>query len=388
MAELFEIIPTSSGQVVSPSTALAVSSVYACVRLLAGSLASLPLKLYRLKPDGSRESIRDESLWWLFNEQPHPRWSAASAWEYWFASVLLRGDAFAWIDRAQAAGRYEIKQIVPLPADSVVVEVEGDRLKYFFWFDGRMKKVDQDDMLHFPGLGFDGLRSMSVIQYGARNAIGIAMAADAHSGKFFDSGALQRFVLTQPRKLSPEQKEDLRTEFSARYGSGDSDSVKPIVLTEGTELSTISLSSRDAQLIESRQFQTEDVARAFGVPPFMIGHTEKTTSWGSGVETMGRGYLIFTLQPHITRFEQELNRKLFRKAGKFFEFQVDGLARADMKSRNDAYRQAIGGSQGPGWLTINEVRKFENLPPIEGGEKLYVQMDKANEAVTPPAGKE
>src|SRR5205814_313822 len=145
-----------------------------------------------------------------------------------------------------------------------------------------------------------------------------------------------------------------------KYGGADN-SHKPLVLWGGMTAKELSLNAEDAQLLESRRFQVEDIARAFGIPPFMLGATDKTTSWGSGVEHMGQGFLTYTLQPHLNRFQQEINRKIFRISRYFVEFNTAGLLQADAQGRAKFYREAIGGSQGPGWMKINEVRRLENL---------------------------
>lgn len=366
MAEIFGTVPTASGVAVTPENAMQVSAVYACTRLLAGAVSSLPLETYRRSVDGRREEVLNDPLWWLLNEQPNPRWTSASMWEWVVASVLLRRDGYAWIRRNANGG---IVELWPLNPTQVQVERVGNELRYYAVEDGRAYGIHQDDMLHFAGFGFDGIRSMSVIEYGARQATGIAFSADVHSGTFYHGGATQKYVIKSPSRLNQGQIDDLRARFMERYSVANA--TAPLVLTEGLGVDTISMSAVDAQLIESRKFQVEDIARAFGVPPFMIGNQEKTTSWGSGVEMMGRGFLVFTLQPHLKRWEQEINRKFFRNAGKFACFNVDGLSRADMKTRFDAYRQAQGGSQGPGWLSANEIRTMENWPTKEGEDGLY-----------------
>lgn len=364
MADIFSLPPTASGMNVTPVTAMRVSAVYACVRLLSGSVAQLPIPVYRKRRNGARSEVVDDPLYWLLNEEPNPRWQSAAMWEYLVGSMLLVGDGFAWIKRRKGGLSPEIDEIWPLNPNSVSVERRDNRLAYFWTEDGKAYGADQDDVLHFTGFGFDGLRSLSVISWGAREATGIALAADNHSGAFYSQGAAQRYVIKAPGRANQEQVDRLREQFAQRYFGADNN--KPLVLWEGLDVSTISMSAVDAQLLESRKFQVEDIARAFGVPPFMIGDTEKTSSWGSGVEHMGRGYLIFTLQPHLIRFQQELNRKLFRKAGKFVEWNTDGFLRADMKARFDAYRQAMGGSAGPGWMTADEIRELENMAPLGG----------------------
>lgn len=371
-AQLLKLIsydPTPSGAVVSAETAMRVSAVYACVRVIAGAVASLPCHLYTSTEDGGRKKLPKTDLWYLLNEQPAVDWTAASMWQWVVQSILLRGDGFVWIKRPTIKST-AISSLVPLDPSNVTIQDTPEGRQYVFHYDGKMVAAYSDDVLHFPGLGFDGKRSLSVIQWAGRNAIGAAMRTDEYTGKFFAQGATPSIIIRAPGKMSDQQINRLRELWSERVG-GASNAHLPLVLTENLDAKEISVSPEDSQLLETRQFQVVDIARAFGVPPFMIGETEKTTSWGSGVEMMSIGFVRYTLGPHLRQFEQELNRKLFRRAPRFLEFSVEGLLRGDSKARSDFYRQAIGGSSGPGWMTTNEIRAIENLPPIEGGETLY-----------------
>lgn len=378
--EMLYFSPSAAGVAVTPETAMRVSAVYACVRIIAGSIASLPLHIYERTPEG-RNKV-DVPLWWLLNQQPTPQFSAAAWWEYVATSVLLCGDAFARIVRNKAM---EIVEIVPLHPDSVIVEKKNGQLVYFIQlWDGEKiirRGVSQEDMLHFPGFGFNGLRSLSVIRSAAQNAIGTAISADRFSGKFFANGAMPSFIFETEGKMDADKQRELRETF-LQVAAGTDNAFKPFVLTQGMKAKEISLKPEDSQLMEARKFQVIDIARAFGVPAFMIGETEKTTSWGSGIEHMSLGYLKFTLQPHLTRWEQEINRKCFDPDRYFSEFNVSGLLRGDDKGRAEYFRQAIGGSQGPGWMTINEVRRLDNLPPIDGGNQIYDPKKGTND-VTP-----
>ncbi|MET3132872.1 HK97 family phage portal protein [Oxalobacteraceae bacterium GrIS 1.11] len=360
--------PAFSGQVVTKETAMRVAAVYACVRLIAGSIASLPLPIYERTTQG-RKQVVDHPLFWILNEEPTPRFTAATMWEFLTKSVLLRGDGFAWVKRNRAG---VVNELVPLDPDFVIVERQGNRLVYFVQDGGARIGVDQDDMLHFPGFGFNGLRSMSVIQWAAKQSIGIAMAAEEHSARFFSNGMSPSYAITSTKVMKEDQLERLRQQFSEK-ASGTSHAHKPLVMEGDLTIKELSLSAVDGQLLEARKFQVIDIARAFGVPPFMIGEAEKTSSWGTGIEQMTLGYVKFTLSPYLAKWEQELNRKLFRRAKNFVSFDLAGLLRGDDKARADYLRQAIGGSQGPGWMTPNEVRHEEYFLPVsdESGDKLY-----------------
>jgi len=366
MMSIFSDLGSYSGVSVTPETAMRLSSAYRCSALIAGAIASLPWPVYRSAVDNeTREKARDHPLWWLLNNEPSPRWSAATFWEHMTGCMLNRGDGVAIIVRNKAG---DATELLPLPPGCWTNAIVEGRIRYYVddpYGDGRARGFDQDDVLHFPGYGYNGLRSMSVVRWAAYQAIGNAIAMEEYAGNMMKTGALQKVVITSPGDLSPEQLSKLRELWAEKYG-GSANSGRPMVLYGGMEAKTISLSAADSQLLESRRFQVEDIARAYGVPPFMIGSTEKTTSWGSGVEAMSLGFLKYTLLPHLTRFQQEINRKCFRISRYFVEPNVDGLLAADAKGRSEAYRQAIGGSQGPGWLSIDEVRAKENMPPLGG----------------------
>lgn len=276
-----------------------------------------------------------------------------------------------------------------MPWSAVRVEREQgqdvDRLKYYLQDGMRTWGADQDDMLHFPGFGFNGLRGMSVIRYAARNAAGTAMAMDEYSGRFFAGGAHPSVVLSTEKAMKPETIEALREAFANRYSGVQNAHRLPLVLTEGMKADALSLTAEDAQLLEGRKFQIVDIARAFGVPPHLIGETSASTSWGTGIEAMGRAFVAFSLQSHLVRIEQELNRKLFRTAAYFLEFNRDALLEGDSQGQAKLFRAALGGpGQGPGYMTIDEVRKLKNLPPLGGScAQVYFPPDKSSSSTAP-----
>lgn len=365
-------IPNNAGVPVTESTVMNVSAVYACIQLISGAMASLPLPIYERTTTG-RQRV-DHPLWWLLNEQPLPRCSASTFWRYMMTSKLLHGDGFALIKRKSAFSP-EIVSITPWHPLAVNVYLNGDRLAYQFinYIGGQgieSQMYDQDDVLHFTGVGFNGLRSVSPLRHALRNAAGIALAADKYSAEFFSASAKPEIVIkTEMAKLSTEQK-DLIIDAWKSIQQGDR--TRPGVLGAGMSLQELTINAEEAQLLQSRMFQIEDIARIYGVPPFMIGHTQNTTSWGSGVEQMGIGFVKYTLSQHIVDAEQEINRKLFLTEKNFCEFNTAGLERGDIKTRNESYRIGLGRAGEPAWLTVNEVRLAENLPPIEGGNVLFV----------------
>ena len=372
--DAFGVSQNTSGMTVTATTAMRVSAVAACVSKIAGAIISMPLHIYRLDGDVPDRMPRD-ALWYLLNEQPSQQFTSSSHWEGVSMAQLLRGDAYTLIRRGINGN---VKELLPLPWGSVSpIRSVDSGVRYYVnlpshgiatWFDA-------SDILHFPGLGFDDvtMRSMSVIQYGARSAIGNALAMDSYSGKFFENGAHPSIILNAAGKMSSEQVTALQNAFVNKYSGAENAHRLPLVLTEGLQAKEISLSAEDAQLIEARQFQVLDICRAFGVPPHLVGETTGSTTWGSGIESMGRSFVTYTLQPWLRKIEQELNRKLFpRDTGRFVEFYRDALIEGDSAAQASYFRSALGGpGAGDGHLTINEVRKIKRMPPIAGGDEVY-----------------
>lgn len=377
-------LPTASGVHVTPETAQQVSAVYACVDRISGGIASLPCQIYR-RDGETRSRVEDHPLWYLLNEQPTARWTAASAWARAAQYTMLRGDAFAIIKRDAGA---RVKEIVPVPWEAVTVDpltLDYDSRNIYLVNDSyRGRAYDQDDILHFPGYGFDGYRSMSVLSWGARQATGNAIAMDQYSGRFFADGAHPSIVLQTAGKMNQAQIDQLKTAFVEKYSGLANAHKSPLVLTEGLTANAISLNAQDMQLLDARKFQVIDIARAFGIPPHLIGETSGSTSWGSGIESMGRAYVMFTLQTHLRRIEQELNRKLFRNAGTFVEFDRSALLEGDLVAQATFFRAALGGpGSGPGWMSPNEVRARKNLEPKTGSDKLFVPTPGATPVKSP-----
>jgi HK97 family phage portal protein len=384
--ELFEWMTggmSSAGVAVTQQTAMRVSAVYACVSLIGGAIASMPLPVYERTLDGRQRA--DHDIWWMLNEQPCAGFSAAVMWEYLTGSLLLNGDGYAEIQRASRLSE-RIVGFKPWPKSQVEAKrIDGGRLAYNVTDeDGKVRALDQDDMIHVPGPGFDGLTGMSQIRHALRNSAGIALAADEYSASFFKNGARPDFAIEVPGNVTKDQQDMIRTTWQDRHG-GAARSHLPALMVGGAKVHELTMNAEDAQLIDTRRFQVEDIARIFGVPPHMIGHTTNTTSWGSGIEQMSIGFIKFTLQRHLVKIEQELNRKIWPTRQRYFvEFATAGLERGDYKSRNEGYRIAIGRAGEPGWMTINEVRKLENMPPIAGGDDLM--KGNANEAAPQAAG--
>ena len=369
--DLFTVGTSTAGQIVNRDTAMRSSAVFACVRLIAGSVATLPLSVYRRTGD-TRERVKDHPYAALLQESPNSRETAPVFWETSTANVLLDGNSYAIIRRSRNGRAVALD--LRFPAGTGVEEKDG-RLRYQLRdASGQFEVLDQDDVLHMPGLGWNGRKALSPISHHARS-IGLDLAAVDHTAGFFERGGSHSVVLKYPRKLTDEQIVTLRDQYQDKYG-GVRNHHKPLVLQDGGEAQMVTMSARDAQLAELLKFTAIDIARIYGVPPHMIGETSVSTSWGSGIEQQSIGFVVYTLRAHLRRFEKEINRKLFRgpDTDLFAEFNVTGLLQGDVKARGDYYRTGLGGNQQPGWMTVNEVRRLENLPPVDDGERLYVPV--------------
>ena len=377
---------SASGLSVTPVSAMRVAAVFACVQKIAGAIATLPIHVYSTDGDIKSRLPRDD-LWYKLNESPSNQFTAASHWEGVSIGQLLRGDSYTWIRRSM---NNSIRELLPLPWGCVspIRQSDGSVRYYVSLPDyGINTWLDAAEVLHFPGFGFDGIRSMSVISYAAKQAVGNAMAMDEYSGKFFAEGAHPSIVLNAAGKMSPDQVTQLQNAFRNKYSGLDNAHRLPLVLTEGLTAKELSLSAEDSQLLEARKFQVIDISRAFGVPPHMIGETSASTSWGSGIEAMSRGFVTYTLQPHLVRIEQELNRKLFpRNTGRFVQFDRDALIEGDSAAQAAYNRAALGGpGTGQGWLTVDEVRKSKGMAPLGGkAAELFDPRDQQKTESTQP----
>lgn len=390
---LFEALTGGYGGLMAPTehTALMVSAIYSSVNLIAGAIAALPIYVYRRNPDGEHLRLPSDDLWWLLNEEMTPRWGAASGWEYLVQSLLLPGDGYAKLLRNTRA---EVVGVEPLHPNRVtpVPTPDGRRLIYVVEPDPTIPSparrerevLDQDDVLHVPGFGFDGVRGLSPLRYALRMTGSVSLAAQDYSARFFANGARPDYALQTDQALAPETVDKLRTQIDERHG-GYANAHRPMLLTSGLKVQPITMPAEDMQLLETRKFQIEEIARIYGIPPFMIGHNEKTTSWGSGVEAMGIGFVRYTLRQHLNKFQSELNRKLFRTAAKVVQFDTTELERADTKALFEAFRVAIGRAGEPGFMSVEEVRERLSLPRQPKG-RLNPGTPDAPQQAPEPAG--
>lgn len=364
-------INAAAGVSVNDTSVMSISAVYACVALIGGTVASLPLQIYE-RQNGSRVRV-DHDYWWLFNERPNANYSAATMWESTVANLLLNGDG-TMVMRRPYYGSSVINAVEWVNRRGVAIAKTKSGLQYrVTHLDGSQEYVDPSDMLHIPGPGFNGLHGMSQVYYVLRHSAGIALAADQYSAAFFENGARPDYALVHPGNPDKKQRDEILEAWMERH-SGTSNAHKPAILAGGADVKELSMNAEDAQLISTRQHQVEEIARAFGVPPHMIGHTQASTSWGSGIEQMSLGFLKYTMLRHLEKIQQEVNAKLWPSRSKYFaEFNPSALEKADYKTRMEGYRIGLGRAGEPAFLRVNEVRNFENLPPDEELDTLAAQ---------------
>lgn len=360
--------PTSSGMAVSPKSAISNTAIFRAVVLLAESIAQLPLHVIDEKK--RRQKAYEHHLYEALSLRPNP---AMSSFDFRFIMVVnlgLRGNFYAEIVKDKGGRR---RQIIPWRADRVtVLSDEKGGLWYRYTSENPeigVVTAPAEDMLHVKFYTEDGINGKSPIQL-AREAVGLSLAVERYGAGFFGSGGRPTGVLTTGKSLKQETLDRLRGQWTNNYeGAG---AKKTLILEEGMDYKSISLSPEDSQFIATRKFQISEVARMFGVPPHMLADLEKATF--SNIEHQSIDFVRFSLLPWIRRIEQEMTWKLLdegeRKRYSIW-FNVDGLLRGDTKSRYESY--AIG--KNAGFMTVNEIREYEGLPPVDGGDKLWVQAN-------------
>lgn len=363
---------SAAGKNVNERSAMQMTAVYSCVRILAEAVAGLPLHLYRYKEDGGKEKALDHILYNLLHDEPNKEMSSFIFRETLMTHLLLWGNAYAQIIRN---GKGEIIALYPLMPNKMTVDRdENGEIVYIYSrsTDEAIKEngtvyLTSRDVLHIPGLGFDGLVGYSPIAM-AKNAIGLAIAAEEYGSKFYANGAAPSGVLEHPGTIKDPAR--LRENWNSTFG-GSVNSGKVAVLEEGMKYTPISISPEQAQFLETRKFQINEIARIFRVPPHMVGDLEKSSF--SNIEQQSLEFVKYTLDPWVIRWEQSLSRSLLTSDEKkkyFFKFNLEGLLRGDYASRMSGYATA----RQNGWMSANDIRELENLDkiPQELGGDLYL----------------
>ena len=364
---------TTSGKTVTERTAMQMTAVYSCVRILAEAVAGLPLHLYKYTDDGGKEKAINHPLYRLLHDEPNPEMSSFVFRETLMTHLLLWGNAYAQVIRN---GKNEVIALYPLMPNKMTVDRDSNGQLYYSYYRGSDEAIRDtqntvilkpSDVLHIPGLGFDGLVGYSPIAM-AKNAIGMAIACEEFGAKFFANGAAPSGVLEHPGTIKDPSR--VRDAWQSQFG-GSSNSGKVAVLEEGMKYTPISISPEQAQFLETRKFQINEIARIFRVPPHMVGDLEKSSF--SNIEQQSLEFVKYTLDPWVIRWEQSIQRALLshdEKAVYFAKFNLEGLLRGDYQSRMNGY--AIGRQNG--WMSANDIRELENLDriPTEEGGDLYL----------------
>jgi HK97 family phage portal protein len=364
---------TASGAVVTADTALQVAAVFRCVDIIAGAIASLPLYVMRQSADGrTRPRDLDSDLSRILGRKPNPWQTASEFRRMMMAHVLLRGNAYAYIVRS---GR-RILDLVPLHPDRMSVEDDwsGGELALVYRYtplNGQTRTLRTTDVLHLRDLSTDGKEGLSRIAL-MREAVGLSMRTQEFGARLFKDGIGVGGALKHPDRLSPEAHARLVASMEQRY-AGAENAHKWMILEEGLTAERLGLTAEDMQFLDTRKFQRSDIAMFFGVPPHLIGDTEKSTSWGSGIYEQTQGFLQFTLQPWITAWEQRLELSLVDVADigtLYLAFDTAAMLRPSVKDRGDYYAKALGSGGSPAWMTQNEVRAELEMNPLDGGDDL------------------
>ncbi|WP_420861880.1 phage portal protein [Tissierella carlieri] len=356
---------TTSGKTVNERTAMQTTAVYACVRILAETIASLPLHTYKYTEDG-KEKAREHPIYHLLSDSPNPEMTSFVFRETLMGHLLLWGNSYSQIIRD---GRGKVIALYPLIPDRMTVNRSNNgEIYYLYNKEGQDYILKKDEVLHIPGLGFDGLIGYSPIAM-AKNAIGMAIATEEYGAKFFSNGANPGGVLEHPGVVKDPQR--IRESWNSVY-QGSSNAHKVAVLEEGMKFQPIGIPPEQAQFLETRKFQLEEICRIFRVPPHLVGDLERATF--SNIEHQSISFVVHTIRPWLVRIEQSINKALFSESERkeyFVSFVVEGLLRGDYESRMRGYSIGIQN----GFMSPNDVRSLENMNPIpeeEGGGTYMV----------------
>ena len=358
----------NSGVAVTKESSLSFSAVYACVRLISESIASLPINVYMEEADGDRISQKNHPVYKLLAKKPNNYMTSYTFKEVILTNLLLDGNAFFYIVRDAS---FRPIELIPLnPSEVECYKHEGE---LYYKIQEEDTAILKDDILHFVGLSFDGLKGKSVL-HSQKATIGTSIAANVTAGSVLGNTTQVGGIIKHPGKLSDEAIERLRASWNSSY-SGAYAAGKTAILEEGMAFEPTKISAQDKQLLESRRFQVEEIARIFKCPLSLIGHLEKAANYSS-IEALSIDFVRYTLTPYIVNIEQELDRKLFRENEQdnhYVKINVEGLLRGDSSSRANFHKQMID----MGVLSINEVRRLENLNRIENGDIHYFPMNYA-----------
>lgn len=355
----------SSGVSVSKSSALTFTAVWSAVRLLSESISILPVNVYERQPNGDKKLASKNAVYNLVHNEPNYYMSSVAFFEKIMMDLCLSGNSYVQIVRN---GGGTPQELLPLNAQDIQVKINEGQI--FYHNQNSNAVLDDYDVLHFKGVSQDGILGLSPITQNA-NAIGWGMALEEYGSKYFTNSAKLSGVLETDRALSEEAIERLRNSFSNTYNKLQN-AQSTAILEEGLSFKPITISPEQSQFLASRIFSITEIARMFNIPTFMLQEHSKSSF--NNIESLSQSYVTYTLMPYIRRMESEMNRKLFKtnEKGKLFvEWNVNGLLRGNIKDRTDAYKTGINN----GYMTINEIRRKENLNSVADGDELYLPLN-------------
>lgn len=345
--------------------ALRISAVYSCVRIVSETIASIPLLTYRRRADGGKERAENEPLYTLLRTSPNTEQTSFEWREQMLAHLLLRGNAFARIVRQGGV----VTELVPLLPDDIEVKVNSGGAIVGYQYRHR-EVLAPSDVLHVRGMSMDGVMGLSVLRYAA-DTFHAAKSAQEYGRRVFENDATPGMVLKHPQTLDEEAAKRLRESWEAMF-AGPRNAGRVAVLEEGMSVDKIQMSAEDLQFLDTRKMQRVEIASLFGVPAHMVGDLSQSTY--SNIEQQAMEFVTRCVQPWCARIEQALMKKLLTPAQRrdlFVEFLMDGLIRGDIQSRYNAY---MVGRQG-GWLSVNDIRTFENMNPVAGGDRYLEPLN-------------
>lgn len=354
----------NSGAIVDENSALNFSAVWACIRVISEAIASLPIQVYRDR-DGSKEIAKDNPIYKLVAWDPNYYMTSYTWRECLMTNLLIHGNSYFIIERNNQQRPIGLHYLDPDKVEPK--KVDG---RVYYEIEGYSDPILPENMLHFMGLSYDGCKGKSVLSAQA-DTIGLSLGANITATSYFGNSSQIFGVLKHPGKLNEESVARLKQSWNTQY-SGPYNSNKTAVLEEGMDFKPITIPAADRQLLESRRFQVEEIARIFRVPPYLIGDLQKANY--NSMEQLSIDFVRHTLRPYLVNIESELNRKLFRESerGQFYiKLKVEGLLRGDSQSRATFYRELLS----MGVLSINEVREMEDLNKIEDGDKHLVPLN-------------
>lgn len=376
---------SASGQNVTPETALRLAAVYACVRVCAETIASLPLIIYKRLPDGGKIRATEHPLYKVLHDQPN-QWQTSMEWiEMCQGHLELRGNAYSLIQSGPAGA---VDQLIPIHPDRVQVRrLSNGRLQYRVtdWYTGKPEIYAQEEIFHMRGLSSDGMTGMSTISL-AREAIGVGLGQQDYAARFLENDAQPRGVLEHPQTMSQEAYKRAKETFQEAHAGHNRHKIA--ILEEGIKYQAISLNNKDSQFLEARVFSTAEIARFFRMQAHKIGDLTKATF--SNIEQQNIEFATDCIRPRVVRWERRIKVDLIKplQIGSdeyFAEFLMDALLRGDLKSRYEAYSVAVQN----GFMSPNDVRRAENLNPIskENGGDTYMRPSNMSTPVgsAPPA---